>query len=153
MKESELYLASLALALALSGIAVVGLTMPTASAVTATHTYKVYCNDAWTGWNWFGSYIGIATAVEGANWHLTWYNANPSYYLVWPVLIFNSPPILYDTLGYINFVRVICFYEIGVGLPTPWGLIVLTRQTATLCTDVYLQGPTGNTFVFVDYRT
>ncbi len=135
------------------GIAVMGLVSPTAGAVSDSHTYKVWIDDAWTGWNWFGSYIGIATSASGSDWDLSWYDSNPSYHLVWPCMIFNSPSTNEDTLGYVNFVRVSCFYDVGTGIPTPWGPIIIERRTATLYTDVYLQGPTGNTLVFVDWWT
>ena len=153
MNDKEIYLASALFALAFMGLAIVGFAAQPAAAVTDTDTYKVWIDDAWTGWNWFGSYIGITTSATGADWYLTWYNSNPSFCAVWPVMIFNNPSTTEDTLGYINFVRVSCYYDIGTGIPTPWGPIIIERKTTTLYQDVYLQGATGNTLVFVGWWT
>ncbi len=153
MNDKEVYLASAMLALAFMGLAIAGVTVQPVAAVSASHTFKVWLDDAWTGWNWFGSYIGITTSVEGANWQLTWYNSAPSKHTVWPCMIFNTPTTTEDTLGYCNFVRVSCYYDYGTGIPTPWGAVIIETKSSTLYTDVYLQGTTGNTFVFSDWWT
>ncbi len=152
MNNREIYLASLALALAFTGITVVAFVTPTVQAVHESHLYRVNLDDAWTGWNWFGSYIGIGTTAEGEDWDLTWYDSMPKYHIVWPVVLFNTPETEEDTMGYSNFVRVSCFYDFGTGLWSPWGWIQIERKTTKLYTDVYLQGDTGNDLVFVDWR-
>ncbi|MHA1584867.1 MAG: hypothetical protein ACTSWL_06405 [Promethearchaeota archaeon] len=119
----------------------------TATATQKSHTVEIPIKDAWTDWQWFGSYIGLITNVDASSGTITDIDAVYHYHYIWPITITDKSVSEYTYNS--HHARAKAFYEVGVCILIPWGPFVVEKRACTIYTHAYCYS--GDTVTFSDY--